>query len=401
MTDIRDAAKIDVLCFGGEDWWYHNRGHIDMQLMRRFAQKGKALYINSIVMQKLNIGQGRKFIQRFARKAKSIFNGLKKPSENFWVYSPFSLPVQHIGWAKPINELLLRSQIGCVKRRIGMDVSVVWVACPPACDMAIKMKKKKMVYQRTDRFEDFPGVDIEKVKSFDRELKTKADLTIFVNQKLYEEEAGQCKKAFYLDHGVDFEMFASPSQNTAGLSDISDIPKPIIGFIGSIDECNPDIEFLGKVADLLPHMSFVIIGREQTDCSALRARKNVRMLGQKAYELIPDYGRKFDVALLPLRQSRWAEAVNPLKLKEYLAMGKPVVSTPFPQLNDYLEIVYEAKTPESFAACIERAISEDNPELMDKRREKVKDSSWDSKAELVLNELFENKQSDKNEQAIA
>ena len=387
-------TRTDVLCFGGEDWWYHNRGHIDMQLMRRFARKGKTLYINSIVMQKLNIGQGRKFIQRLVRKTKSVFTGLKETNENFWIYSPFSLPVQHISWAKPVNELLLRSQIGYVKRRIGMEVPVVWVACPPACDMAIRMKKKKLVYQRTDRFEDFPGVDVEKVKKFDKELKTKADLTIFVNHKLYEEEADQCHNAFYLDHGVDYEMFASPIQSNSEPSEISDIPKPIIGFIGSIDNCNPDIDFLGKVADLLPDMSFVVIGREQMDCSALKARKNVWMLGQKPYELVPEYGRKFDVALLPLRQSRWADVVNPLKLKEYLAMGKPVVSTPFPQLQEYLDIVYEANTPKAFAACIKRAISEDSPELIDKRREKVKESSWDSKAELVLNELFGNKQSD-------
>jgi len=380
--------RIDILCFGGEDWWYHNRGHIDMQLMRRFAEKGKVLYINSIVMQKLNIGQGRKFIQRLVRKAKSIFTGLKKINENFWVYSPFSLPVQHISWLKPLNELLLRSQIGYVKRRIKMEVPVVWVACPPACDMAIRTRKKKLIYQRTDRFEDFPGVDIEKVKNFDKKLKTAAELTIFVNRKLYEDEADQCKKAFYLDHGVDFEMFASPIQNN-NITELANIPKPIIGFIGSIDECNPDIDFLGKVAELLPDMSFVIIGREQTDCSALKSRKNILMLGQKPYELVPEYGKRFDVALLPLRQSRWAEAVNPLKLKEYLAMGKPVVSTPFPQLQEYLDIVYEAKTPKTFAACIKRAISEDSPELIDKRRQMVKDSSWDSKARLVMKELFE------------
>jgi hypothetical protein len=239
-------ARIDVLCFGGEDWWYHNRGHIDMQMMRRFAGKGKVLYINSIVMQKLNIGQGRKFIQRFIRKAKSVLTGLKKINENFWVYSPLSVPVQHISWAKPLNELLLRFQIGYVERRIGMEVPVVWVACPPACDMAIRMRKKKLVYQRTDRFEDFPGVDVEKVKKFDQELKTKADLTIFVNKRLYEEEADQCKKAFYLDHGVDFELFASPMQNNGDINELADIPKPIIGFIGSIDECNPDIDFLRK-----------------------------------------------------------------------------------------------------------------------------------------------------------
>ena len=383
-------ARLDVICFGGEDWWYHNRGHTDMQLMRRFASNGTVLYVNSIVMQKLNLGHSRKFVQRLVRKTKSIFNGLKKNEEGFWVYSPFSLPVQHIKPMKPLNEMLLGSQIKHVKNKIGIESPVVWVACPPACDLAIKMKKRKLVYQRTDRFEDFPNVDVELVKSFDRKLKASADLTIFVNSELFNEEASQCKRAYYLDHGVDFDMFSSPVKTDSEPSDLSEIPGPRIGFIGSIDDCNPDIDFLGKVADLLPDLSFVVVGREQMDCSVLKARKNIWMLGQKQYELVPEYGKRFDVLLLPLKQSRWAQAVNPLKLKEYLAMGKPVVSTPFPELEKYSDVVYEAQTPDIFAGYIRTALSESNGDFIQKRRDKVRNASWDSKAALVLNELFGN-----------
>jgi len=299
MDQIRDRERKDMLCFGGEDWWYHNRGHIDMQLMRRFARKGTTLYVNSIIMQKLNLDQSRKFIQKLVRKTRSIFRGLKKTEDGFWVYSPISLPVQHISWARPLNELLLHLQISHVVRRIGIRAPIVWVACPAAYGVAIRIKASKLVYQRTDRFEDFPGVDFETIRKFDQKLKANSDLTIYVNDKLFKEEANECRNAIYLDHGVDFEMFASPVQRLSEPSDISGIPRPIIGFIGSIDDCNPDIDFLGKVADLLPHMSFVVIGREQTDCSGLKARKNVWMLGQKAYELVPEYGKRFDVSLLP------------------------------------------------------------------------------------------------------
>ncbi len=67
-----------ICCFGGEDWWYHNRGHIDMQLMRKFAGQTKVLYINSVVMQKPKLKQGKKFIAKAARKIKSILEGIKK-----------------------------------------------------------------------------------------------------------------------------------------------------------------------------------------------------------------------------------------------------------------------------------------------------------------------------------
>ena len=95
---------------------------------------GTVLYINSIVMQKINAFQGRKFFQKLVRKTKSIFTGLRKTEEGFWVYSPFSLPVQHIRWSKPVNEFLLRSQVGRVARKIGIETPVVWVACPSACE---------------------------------------------------------------------------------------------------------------------------------------------------------------------------------------------------------------------------------------------------------------------------
>ena len=95
------------------------------------------------------------------------------------------------------------------------------------------------------------------------------------------------------------------------------------------------------------------------------------------------------MAILPWRVNKWTEAANPIKLKEYLALGKPVVCTPsFTELSEYLDVVYEAATPEDFAGYIKRGMSENNPGLVKKRREKVASASWDSKAELMLNQLF-------------
>jgi len=381
-----------MVCFGGEDWWYHNRAHVDMQLMRRFAKWGTVLYVNSIVMQKPNLAEGRKFAQKLCRKAKSIFTGLKRTDAGFWVYSPFSLPVHHISWAGYLNEMLLRFQILCVARKLNMNRPIIWVACPVACNVAIKMKRQKLIYQRTDRFEEFPGVDAKRIKDYDKRLKTKADLTIFVNNVLYEEEAGQCKRALYLDHGVDYDMFASAENDTQQPCDITNIPRPIIGFYGGFGEHTTDISLLEKVVDMMPNKSFVFVGRESPECGILANKKNVWMLGQKSYEQIPQYGKCFDVALMPWKQNRWIQACNPIKLKEYLALGKPIVSTPFNELDKYLDVVYEAKTPEDFAQSIEIALNEDSSERVAARRDKIINATWDSKAQMLLKELFPEKQ---------
>ena len=250
------------------------------------------------------------------------------------------------------------------------------------------MKKAKLVYQRTDRFEDDPNVDRDTILAYDRKLKAAADVTVYVNRSLYDQEADQCKKALFLDHGVDYEMFATAELASDVPADIADIKKPVVGYFGALDGHKLDTGFLEAVADRLPNISFVFIGKPSLDCSQLSARKNVWMLGQKTYEELPHYGKCFDVAILPWRVNKWTEAANPIKLKEYLALGKPIVSTPaFTELQEYCDVVYEAGTPEEFAECIEKAYSEDSPDLVAKRRGKVARASWDSKAELVLGEL--------------
>ncbi len=381
--------EISFLCFGGEDWWYHNRAHTDMQLMRRFARTGTALYVNSIMMRKHRIIGGSRFTEKLVRKVRSILKGIKESGAGFWVYSPFTLPVQHISWARPFNEAILRCQMKRVTRKLGMNAPVVWVVCPAACDAAVRMERKKLVYQRTDRFEDDPNVDRDAISACDRKLKAEADITVYVNRLLYDEEADQCKKALFLDHGVDYELFATAESDPARPSDIADIKQPVVGYFGALDGHKLDTVFLEAVTDQRPDMSFVFVGKPSLDCSELSARQNVWMLGQKAYEEIPHYGKCFDVAILPWRVNKWTEAANPIKLKEYLALGKPIVSTPaFSELQEYRDVVYEAGTPEAFAACIAKAYSENSPELVRKRREKVARTSWDSKAELVLGELF-------------
>ena len=353
---------------------------------------GTALYVNSIVMQKPNLkkntGGGKSFTHKLIRKTKSILRGLRESGAGFWVYSPFALPVHHISWARSLNELFLRKQIEKIIRKLEIHEPIILVACPTASDIAINIKKAKLIYLKTDVYEEFPNVDIELIRKHDLRLKAIADMTIFVSRALYDEESGQCKKAIYLDHGVDFHLFASAAKDPYTPEDIAEIPKPIVGFFGEIADYTVDIGLIEKVIDYLPGKSFVFVGETSADCSGLAAKDNVWMLGKKPYEEIPHYGKCFDVAIMPWRQNRWIKLCNPIKLKEYLALGKPVVSTPFSELQGFREVVEEARNPEDFAESIKRAISENNSDLISKRKDKVKNESWDTKVKLVLEELY-------------
>ena len=391
-----DLASHDVdgvVCFGSQDWWYHNRGHIDMQLMRRFASRATTVYVNSIVMTKPGVRRTNDFVTRLVRKAKSIFTGLKPTDVGFWAYSPFSMPVHHVHWLRPLNRGGLSMQMRFVCRKLKVRNPIVWVACPAACDVALKMRKAKLVYQRTDRFEEFPNVDPDVIKRYDTTMKEAADLTLFVNAPLYEEEQHECRRAMYLDHGVDYDLFAGASEDPMVPEDIAGIAKPIIGFHGAFGKHTTDFVLIKKVAELLPDYSFVFVGPIVPECDALREQENILMLGQRDYSQIPHYSKCFDVTIMPWCQNRWIEACNPIKLKEYLALGKPTVSTPFPELQKYGDVTYQATTPEAFAEAIRLALAEDDAERVRCRRKAVEKASWDSKADLVLNDLFREEES--------
>jgi glycosyltransferase involved in cell wall biosynthesis len=127
-------------------------------------------------------------------------------------------------------------------------------------------------------------------------------------------------------------------------------------------------------------MTFVYIGAAAMDLSRLEAASNVRIISKRPYPEIPHYGKCFDVAIMPWVQNDWINACNPIKLKEYLALGKPVVSTPFAELANYGDLVTAAADAEAFADGLREALAGDSGVLKAARRERVKAHSWAAKA---------------------
>lgn len=371
-----------VLCFGGEDWWYHNRGHCDMQMMRQFARYAPVLYVNSVVMRRPNIREGAMFIKRVRRKLNSIGRGLQRIDARFAVYSPITAPVHHLPFARQLNQWFLLNQVRLTGTRAKLRKPLVWVNCPAAADAAIALRRRALVYQRTDRYEDYPGVDYEQVRRFDQRLKQHAELTFYSNRQLFEQERDACRKAVYVEHGVDYDHFADAAPieepTIAGLS------RPIAGFFGGIDDHTFDAAFMLDVIKQTPEVSFVFIGNKSIDFSAFESQPNVATLPQQPYTDIPRFGAAFDVCLMPWRQNRWIEACNPIKLKEYLALGKPIVSTPFPELARFAELVEVAPTPTEFSAAIRRAGQTNDAASAARRQAAVRSHSWEAKANQVL-----------------
>ncbi len=375
-----DAPGFDgIICFGGVDWWYHNRGHYDLQMMRELSARVPILYVNSIGMRTPKISEGAMFAKRVLRKLGSIGHGLVEVRPNFNVLSPLVLP--GVGGAGPAMKRLLAHQVRSAARRCGIRRPLLWIACPPAAGLIDAIDPVAVVYQRTDRFESFSGVNVEQIVGFDKMLKQRADLVLFCARNLYEAEGADCRRSAFVDHGVDFDLFSQAGirfdDHGAQPTDLQGLARPRVGFVGGIDSHTFDPRLFLEVARRLTHVQFVLIG----SCSLPRGwceLPNVHLLGQRPYDEVAGYMAACDVLIMPWNQSDWIEACNPVKLKEYLAVGRPIVSTPFPELAHYGEHVLQARTGAQFAAGIVRSLAA--PPAAAFQRERVASQGWRVKA---------------------
>ncbi|RMD60860.1 MAG: glycosyltransferase, partial [Planctomycetota bacterium] len=371
-----------VVCFGGEDWWYHNRGHYDMQMMRRFAGRVPTLYVNSIGMRTPRVGEGRMFLRRVTRKLRSLGRGLaREAAPGMAVYSPLAAPG---GTGGRLSRRLLAAQVGRAARRVGVRRPLLWVACPPGVEVLEQLRPQAVVYQRTDRYEAFTGVDPVRIAAFDRRLKRRADLTLFCSRALFEAEANDCRRAAYVEHGVDYDRFARAGAGEEGEpADMADLPRPRVGFIGGIDAHTFDPELFRKVAASVPEATFVLVGACSLPEGWLEGLDNVVALGQKPYEAVAACMAACDVLIMPWNRSEWIQACNPVKLKEYLAVGRPIVSTPFRELEAYGQLVRVAQDAAGFVQQVREALADDafDPEP---GRAFVRSRTWDAQFEQTL-----------------
>lgn len=370
-----------VICFGGCDWWYHNRAHYDLQMMRHFARRLPVLYVNSIGIRVPTVREGPMFARRILRKLRSWSRGFKRIEKNFGVVSPVVIPGR-LGMT--ISKSLLGPQVRRAAAKMGIKHPLVWINTPSAIDVLDSLRPIGLIYERTDRWEAFPQADARQIARCDATAKRRADVTLFASSLLVDQEAGECRSALYLEHGVDFDRFANAGRANVDLADLQKFSRPRVGLLGALDEHKIDVPLLNQVAKKLPHIHFILVG-ECTLPEGWRQSSNIYLLGKRPYEQIPAYMAACDALIMPWRANDWIEACNPIKLKEYLATGRPVVSTPFNELRRYHGYVQIAANADDFAAKLRDVLSA--PFDAENLRARVADQTWANKHALLMSHL--------------
>lgn len=380
---IPDGSFDGIICIGGEDWWYHNRGHFDFQIMRRLAREMPVLFVNSLAVRMPSVTGDALFAERIGRKLKSLARGVVNVENGFWVFSPVSVPGSAgrrlTGWA-------LAPQIRLAAARAGIRRPVLWVHCPAGAPLVGEIEAAAVVMQRTDRFEAFPeGDPLELGRQVGR-LKRAADLVVYAAPHLMREEAGEVRRQLLVTHGVEHDVFAAAGRAPGrGPGDVSFLKKPRVGFVGGIDAHTFDAELFLRVARQLADVQFVLVGGWSLP-EGWCTLPNVKLTGRKPYEVIARYMAAMDVLIMPWNQSEWIRACNPVKLKEYLAVGRPVVTTDFAALDGWRDLVRVADGADGFAAAIRAALS--TPFDAEAARARVAPESWDAKARLVRDAIL-------------
>jgi glycosyltransferase involved in cell wall biosynthesis len=217
------------------------------------------------------------------------------------------------------------------------------------------------------------------VLRLETELADRADLILAASPALKARFAPD--RTVLLPHGVDARLFGHPAPRPG------DLPAdgPIAGFYGSLSDWI-DLPLLAETARRLPDWHFVLIGPIRTDLTPIRDLPNIRLLGERHHHELPGYVQHWTASLLPFRDNAQIRACNPLKLREYFAAGTAVISTDFPALDGYRDLLTVVRSPSGFADALCTARREET-ERQALRRERVARETWEARAAEVSNLL--------------
>lgn len=378
-----------LIHFSGDDYW-HSNPHSRHHICRALHDAGyRILWVNPIGVRMPSLKK-KGTAGKFWRKLQSLLKLLRKAEPGWFVVTPFVLPVFKKSRLEAVNRILLRIQLSGCRLLLNIRNPVVLHTVPSFADTLSFLKPRRCIYYYSDQYtlyRELSDAERSRMEQRDGQLRTHADAVICASKKIYENAVGKVPSArlFYFPHRVDFKKFNEIDRSSLP-DDLACIPSPRIGYYGSLSDSN-DWNVIHHCAEQRPAYQFVLIGRKEIADAGVEHLPNVHFLGKKPFEDIQNYGAGFDVAIMFWIRRDWIKHCSPLKLKEYLSLGVPVVSTLIEEVEkDYADIVYSAETPEAFLTALDLAVTQDNAERIRKGLARVSSDSWSDIIPLIEGE---------------
>lgn len=392
----------DLIFVSLENWdeiWRRNQ-FLCAAWARRFPDR-RILFVGRQQLLPLHLKRGT--LGRLLRRPSWPVAGLPNITAT---YIPKPLP-NPVPGGRAINEATARAHIARQAKRAELRDPLLWINPNDMGPLAGRLGERGVVYDITDDWElaEPEGARRQLVRDRDRELCRRADLTIVCSQALHDSRQSVTPRLLLLPNGVDAEHYlqsdqpcAQDSAQSDGKSDkigAGNWSKPVFGYTGSLHRDRIDFDIVLTLARAFPQGTVALVGpaywtarSDDAVRAALKAQPNVVLAGPIPYQKVPRAMACFDVCIVPHCESAFTQSLNPIKLWEYLACGKPIVSTNVAGFASYPHLCRIASGPEAFiAAC--RAALEDlgSPQgqaLKEQRREEAGHHSWEARLDDLL-----------------
>jgi glycosyltransferase involved in cell wall biosynthesis len=371
-----------VILYFGNDWSADNR--TSSHHIARWLAKGHRVYYIECPGLRAPKTSGRDFKKLFAK----LWRGLRgnRPAENgMQVRTLLQLPFHRFGLVRRFNRFLITANLRWMMWRAGVRAPITWFMVPHLSGVVGRLNEKLSVYYCIDDYASLPDVNRGAVCAMDEELTRKADLVFSSAESLHERKRAVNPNAHFSPHGVDVELFnRAQDEKTQVPADVAHLSGPVVGFYGLVEEW-VDLELVDYLAEQRPRWTFLFIGRVAVPEAKLPRRANVHFIGQRPYESLPAYGKRFDASIIPFKRTDVILHANPLKLREYLAMGKPVVSISTPEIDKYADVVEVAHSREEYLAKLDAVLAQPpSAEETARRLARVAAESWEARIAQVF-----------------
>jgi glycosyltransferase involved in cell wall biosynthesis len=366
----------DMLCFS-HDW----KGDplSKTHLMRLLARDNRILWVNSVGYRAPTAS--RADIGRIFKKLKAAAEPLREVEPNLFVLGPIAIPAWGSAAIRKLNAHLLRIQVRRAMRKLGFQRPINWVFNPAAGVVAGLLGEERIIYYCVDEYTAFSGVPSSSLSEIEQSLLRKADMVVVSAKRLLQSKAPYNPKTILVRHGVDYDHFRKAvDPGTTAPAELAGLRRPVIGYFGLISADWVDLPLLRHVAKSFPDGSLVMLGKIAMDVSELQDLPNVHLLGRKPYESLPSWCKGFDAAIIPFPVSEVTLNANPLKAREYLAAGLPVVSTAIPEV-EVLGQCAIGSSPDSFVQKLREVLRE--PGANSTRSRMMESEAWSSRLEEI------------------
>ena len=382
----------DIILISSIEWEFNWQGH--QEIASRLARAGnRVLYVENMGVRSPGLHDVGRVARRFSHWAGSVFDGgVRQVSPGLYVCSPLILPPFGSSTRHRLNRRLLLPLVLRAARSLRFEQDVIWTFLPTdTVATLVRMLSKPrgvVVYYCIADFAELSPHRDEMLKS-ERSIVEMSDVIFAQGPRLAERCSHGGKKVEIFPFGVNLNRFTKENGQanssavekpaTAGKAGsayafMSALPRPVIGYVGGIHRFF-DVEMLAAMARAKPDWSWVLVGPLQISPRELKQIPNIHLAGPKAHEELPHYIRGFDVGIVPYLSNGYTQTVVPTKINEYLAMGKPVVSTDLPEVRTFNGkhgiIITSPNRPAEFVASIERALFSPSEDAVINRRRTV------------------------------